>query len=128
MYKSTCTLAERLESRLVRVGDCLEFQGYLLKGYGRISVGMRLEYAHRVAYALAHDVPLEKIKDWLIVHTCDNRACCEPKHLHVGTSATNMADAVAKGHIGHPHWAKGEQLRAHMKMMASQPRPGARKH
>jgi hypothetical protein len=32
----------------------------------------------------------------VIMHTCDNPSCCNPKHLVVGTHAANVADRVAK--------------------------------
>ncbi len=49
--------------------------------------------AHRVAAALTQ--PLER-HDY-VMHKCDNRACCNPKHLQVGTALDNLLDAMAKG-------------------------------
>jgi hypothetical protein len=39
------------------------------------------------------------------MHSCDQRPCCEPSHLSVGTRADDVADKVAKGRQarGHGH-------------------------
>ncbi len=65
-------------------------------GYGRFSVGGRIEYAHRVAYELdrSHPLPAERP---FVLHHCDNPACCNARHLFSGTHTDNMADMLAKG-------------------------------
>jgi len=50
--------------------------------------------AHRVAYEIAYG----PIPDGLLVcHHCDNKRCCEPTHLFLGTYADNLHDLMAKG-------------------------------
>lgn len=49
--------------------------------------------AHRVAAALSG--PLAE-KDY-VMHKCDNRRCCNPAHLQVGTALDNFLDMVNKG-------------------------------
>ena len=33
----------------------------------------------------------------LVLHRCDNRRCCNPEHLFLGTHSDNTLDAVGKG-------------------------------
>ena len=33
----------------------------------------------------------------VIMHSCDNPACCNPEHLVLGTQSDNIRDCVAKG-------------------------------
>lgn len=89
--------AERLHRQLERVGDCLEFQGNRSPlGYGRMSVaGWGVLLAHRVAWMVAHDMPIPAAL-W-VLHSCDNPPCCNPDHLRLGTPADNSADMVRRG-------------------------------
>jgi DNA-binding CsgD family transcriptional regulator len=59
-------------------------------GYGHSRWGR----AHRVAYALEHGAAPA---DLLVLHRCDNRVCCNPAHLWLGTQAENMRDRDSKG-------------------------------
>ena len=67
-------------------------------GYGRIRMNGRTEYAHRVAYMSFKGVIADGMD---VCHTCDNRRCCNPDHLFVGSRADNMRDAKDKGRIAH---------------------------
>lgn len=51
-------------------------------------------YTHQVAWLIAgRDLP----EDLVIRHTCDTAACCNPKHLVLGTQLENMRDKVERG-------------------------------
>jgi hypothetical protein len=55
---------------------------------------------HRLAYVLAHERPLpDSFVDrptW-VLHHCDNPPCCNPSHLFLGNSRTNVDDKMQKG-------------------------------
>jgi len=96
-------LVARFISKVDRRGpnDCWPWKGVLKSnGYGQITsdakddeyVG-RKQYAHRVAYEIAHGA----IPDGLhVLHRCDNPAGVNPAHLFLGTHQDNMRDMLAK--------------------------------
>lgn len=70
---------------------CLEWTGYVHRGgYGYS--GPRA--AHRKAWQLVNGPIPAGLQ---ICHRCDNRVCCLPSHMFLGTAKDNSDDAVAKG-------------------------------
>ena len=51
--------------------------------------------AHRVAFEFHHKRPIEDGK--ILLHSCDNRKCCNPNHLREGTHKDNSDDKFARG-------------------------------
>lgn len=86
--------------------DCWEWQGTKDRGgYGRFYGGGATRSAHRLSYELTYG----KIPDKLLAcHSCDNRACCNPSHIFLGTQKDNVMDAVKKGRWIRP---SGERCR-----------------
>lgn len=60
------------------------------KGYGSFDIKGKSVIAHRQAWQLEHEQPIPA--DMMICHHCDNPPCCNPRHLYLGTRATNMRD------------------------------------
>lgn len=80
--------------------ECWDWKGCLHSaGYGQISAGTngrhwRKEFSHRVAWLLANGrLPSKKH----VLHRCDNRVCCNPSHLFLGTNLDNIKDKMQKG-------------------------------
>jgi len=73
-------------------------------GYGQFMLDYQPQQAHRIAWYLIHGlIPKGK---W-VLHHCDNKVCCNPAHLFLGTQSDNMIDMVMKGRQG------GQRLTAH---------------
>jgi hypothetical protein len=72
------------------------------KGYGSVGFKcadgkMRSFLAHRIAYMLATGQMI--MGELQVMHACDNRPCCNPRHLFVGSQSDNMRDALNKGRM-----------------------------
>lgn len=64
------------------------------QGYGIAHYQGKQWIAHRLAYSLAvGSIPAGLI----IMHTCDNPPCCNPRHLRPGTVGDNNHDSISKG-------------------------------
>ena len=81
--------------------DCWRWTGKISqKGYGCITYQGSHLRAHRLAYTLATGPITDGM---MILHSCDNRACCNPAHLREGTAKDNVADAVSRNRM---NWQK----------------------
>lgn len=90
------TLEERFWANVKRGNsdECWEWQRSTSDGYGHMTYEKRYIIAHRAAYEFTYGA----IPDGLFVlHRCDNRRCCNPDHLWLGTNRDNVLDSVSKG-------------------------------
>lgn len=93
------------ESRIKKTPSCWLWQG-TKNGYGYgifLMPGERPVRAHRYAYEFfVGKIPKGKI----IMHSCDNPPCVNPKHLRIGTKDENNKDTAKKRrhHYGLDHW------------------------
>lgn len=95
---------DKFFSQLISKPDtnCMEWPGQTKNGYGLLnSTGGRFK-THRLAAYFAGMIPHPRgesagLSDQNVLHKCDNKLCCNPEHLFVGTTADNNADMWAKG-------------------------------
>jgi len=86
----------------VKKGDpdeCWEWQASLRNGYGQLywQVRGKPQLAHRIAYQLTHgSIPEGQV----VRHSCDNKCCCNPAHLELGSQGDNVRDGVRRNLAG----------------------------
>jgi uncharacterized protein YerC len=95
--RQNLTYAARFWARVRQGKNCWLWQGGVnMGGYGKVRYFKRNELAHRVAYLLtygADSIPADRH----VMHRCDERLCCRPEHLSLGTPRENIEDCVRKG-------------------------------
>ena len=84
----------------------LRYDGYgFAYPYGRIG---KAHPAHRLIYEF-HKGPIPD--GMCALHRCDNRCCCNPDHIFLGTQKENMEDKVRKGRCQDQRGEKGNNAR-----------------
>jgi hypothetical protein len=71
------------------------------KGRGRVKLGGRLYSPYRVVFEIAYGL-IPRVPSYhgmVIMHTCDNPACCNPTHLQLGRQRDNVHDMVNKNRM-----------------------------
>lgn len=92
------SLEVRLWSKIDKKGpdDCWNWIGSPKEGYGHIKAfGRKTSYlTHRIAFILAFgEIP----SGIYVCHKCDNKRCCNPNHMFLGTPKDNTQDMLNKG-------------------------------
>jgi len=99
--------------RRAKPNECWEWQGAKTSsGYGNLTWHGAHVQAHRVAYFLTYggiglatgfrNAGQAKTYQRFVLHKCDNRPCCNPEHLFLGSMRANQLDAYAKGRRRQP--------------------------
>lgn len=69
--------------------SCWEWNGPVMNnGYGVIVVSGRRWTAHRFSYYLHNGTEA----DGMVLHSCDNKTCVNPRHLRSGSAGDNASD------------------------------------
>lgn len=68
-------------------------------GYGRVSYRGKLRLAHRLSKFLFGHMTERQFNNTktVVMHTCDNPSCVNPRHLKLGSQQDNIADRTKKG-------------------------------
>lgn len=107
MTRTSLPAIERLRANCVETpppegsqitSPCQTFTGAKLPkgGHGQIWENGKTALTHRVAFEYKHGFIPEGM---VVMHLCDNPACCNPDHLTLGTKKDNAHDAVLKGRL-----------------------------
>jgi hypothetical protein len=92
-------IAERIMASVDKSGGVVACWPWMkslrAKGYGQTWDGKNVVRAHRVVFELTHDVKLTPEQH--VLHAYDNRKCCNPGHLFVGSNLDNVNDKLKKG-------------------------------
>ncbi|WP_161966785.1 HNH endonuclease [Mycobacterium marinum] len=85
----------RIEAKAIRSeSGCWNWPNASPDGYAKLTISGVRDRVHRWAFR-AYVGPIE---DGLhVLHHCDNKLCCNPTHLFLGTHADNMKDMADKG-------------------------------
>lgn len=76
--------------------DCINWTGAKsTKGYGVFTLRGRQVYAHRILWEWSNGKQIPA--NYIIMHTCDNPLCVNPRHLQLGTTKDNVDDCNRKG-------------------------------
>jgi HNH endonuclease len=101
------SVEERFWAKVEKTDDCWLWTGaFRRNGYGAFKLDGHVVATHRLSYELGHGAIAEGL---LVLHTCDIRACVNPKHLFLGSYLDNTLDAMKKGRH---HYATQPKLTA----------------
>lgn len=69
------------------------------RGYGRFSISHNKKEASYTSTRFSYFInfKINPTEEQIVLHTCDNPECVNPKHLKLGTNKDNAVDMMQKG-------------------------------
>lgn len=71
---------------------CWVLEGVKLSNYSTIKFHGRYITLHILSAILFLNHDIEKTKSRYVCHSCNIKACCNPKHIYIGTPSNNSKD------------------------------------
>lgn len=96
----TTAILKRFRAKVRKTRGCWHWtasRDHSGKAYGKFRVGKKILSAHRLAYEHENGPIPDGV---LVLHDCDNKACVNPAHLHLGDQAQNMREYRERGPFG----------------------------
>ncbi len=93
--------------RVLGPDECWEWTASTSGGYGQLFKHGSMVRSNRLAFVLKRSDLAAKDH---VLHHCDNRLCCNPSHLFLGSSKENMRDCMSKGRHAHGERAPTAKL------------------
>lgn len=89
--------------------SCWNWDGSMyIDGYGKFYIKRKGVKAHRFCFEIWNNI---KVPIQLCVcHKCDNRKCCNPDHLFLGTDKDNSDDKIKKGRLINSYYLGKQQI------------------
>lgn len=76
--------------------ECWNWTGGVHRtGYGMMWLKGKYVKPHRFGYIIGHQTNIHDL--YIVCHKCDNRRCCNPSHLFLGSHNDNNQDMMNKG-------------------------------
>jgi hypothetical protein len=104
----------------VKIGgqdECWEWQAARDdKGYAVLFVGGKLWKASRVSVTISG----RDVSGHIVMHSCDNPQCVNPRHLSLGTQKQNMEDMASRGRASRQGYSNPGMKNGQAKLMDSQ--------
>ena len=90
-------IRENFENMVIKNKEgCWDWKGsFASRGYGKITAfSPKRQITHHRASWLLHvgEIP----KGMFVLHKCDNKRCCRPSHLYLGSHKKNMKDMTER--------------------------------
>lgn len=91
-------------------------KGHDSHGYGEVWWQGKHHPVHRLVWELTHECDAGAFN---VLHTCDNKPCCEPTHLYLGTQQDNSQDWMSRGQKNMRHKLTEAQVVEIRKLLAA---------